>query len=113
MRRVKSRAFVLGLIGAVAVLLWEFRGYRRYPLGMTISEATALMGKEFPAQQFGIDYDTSGPSASERANDAFYYIYDRDSGMMLLFNYNKVLIDRHKISWFGVNIPELVDKARH
>jgi hypothetical protein len=111
--KLSRRSLLLTVAGsAVIVLLWyEANHGAEYRIGMSISEVRQLQGRNYPVRRFAREYDRP-PSALERETDTIYYIMDEQNGILLEFNHNEKLIEKHRMKWLGINWSKVAELLR-
>ena len=78
---------------------------------MTLAEVKSLSGGRFPTERFGVDYDEQ-PTPVQMEKDALYYIYEKEAGVLLVFNHHEVMIQKKRIGVFGINLYKVIDRCR-
>jgi hypothetical protein len=71
----------------------------KYPLGMSLPEAKALMSKDYNVETSTRLYE-NGPTPQQMEEDGIYFITVEDENVALTFNYHRRLIEIWKDTWF-------------
>lgn len=78
---------------------------------MSLSQVRSLTGDKYPAHRFSMTFNQHrNPTEAGRVEE--WYMYDNDSGVILYFDRDQVLVRKMRKKLFGIDMPKLLDSFR-
>jgi hypothetical protein len=106
--KVQTTACWLLVVLVLGALVFHFRVHPlyKYRLGMTLSEARAVMSRQYPVEAIKIAYQEGGPDEDQKQRHVRYVIEVKNEGVTLEFNYYERLLRIE--TWWQHLVPRRV-----